>query len=299
MVDARSIQGGLVVKLTVPERIFNSVNYIVLSFLGLITLYPFWDSFIVSMITVEEYLNSSVHLYPHKISLAAYVYILSLKALWTSYGVTIFVTVVGTAMSLLLTLMAAYALSRTDLKGTRTIMFLIVFTMMFSGGIIPTFLVVKQIGLMNTVWALIIPSVVITYNLIIMRSFLLSIPEELVDSGKIDGCNDVGILFRIVVPISMPSIATIGLFYAVARWNEFFSAVFFISDQNKWPLQLFLRSMLFETEAAYQTGGDSVFLLGVPIKMATLMVATIPIIVVYPFFQKYFVKGATLGALKE
>jgi putative aldouronate transport system permease protein len=282
-----------------PERIFNFGNTIILSFLGFITLYPFWDSFVVSMITMEEYLNNNIHLYPQKVSLEAYIYILSLKTLWNAYGVTLFVTVVGTALSLVLTLMAAYALSRTNLKGSRTIMFLIVFTMMFSGGIIPTFLIVKQLGLMNTVWALIIPSAITTYNLIIMKSFLHSIPEELVDSGKIDGCNDIGILFRIIAPISMPSIATIGLFYAVARWNEFFSAVFFISDQNKWPLQLFLRSMLFETEAAYQTGGDSVFLLGVPIKMATLMVATIPIIVVYPFFQKYFVKGATLGALKE
>jgi len=171
--------------------------------------------------------------------------------------------------------------------------------MMFSGGIIPSYLVVKNLGLMNSVWAMIIPKAIATYNLIIMRNFFASVPESLEDSARIDGCNDMGVLFRIVVPLSMPAIATISLFYAVAHWNEFFSAVYYITDARKWPLQLFLRAMLFENESTYSGGGDSPFLLGVPIKMATIMIATIPVMLVYPFFQKYFVQGVMLGAVKE
>ncbi|CAG7638430.1 carbohydrate ABC transporter permease [Paenibacillus allorhizosphaerae] len=280
-------------------KLFDSFNYVLLALLALITLYPFWDTLIVSIIPLDEYLNASIHLIPKSITFGSYQYLFSMKELWNSYGVTIFVTVVGTAINMLLTVMAAYALSRTELKGYRVIMFLIVFTMMFSGGVIPTYLIVKNLGMMNTVWALIIPSAINTYNLIIMRNFFSSLPDGLIDAARIDGCNDVGVLFKIVVPLSMPAISTITLFYAVSRWNEFFNAVFFISDKNLWPLQLFLRSMLFENESSYSGGGDSLFLLGPSIKMATVMAATIPVMLVYPFFQKYFVNGVMIGGVKE
>ncbi|MDF2959354.1 MAG: transporter permease [Paenibacillus sp.] len=280
-------------------KLFDTFNYLLLSFLALITIYPFWDTLIVSVIPLNEYLNSAIHVIPKSLTFEAYTYLFSMKELWTSYGVTLFVTSVGTAINMMLTVMAAYALSKPQLKGHRVMMFLIVFTMMFSGGIIPTYLIVKNLGMMNSLWALIIPSAINTYNLIIMRNFFGALPEGLVEAARIDGCNDLGVLFKIVIPLSMPAISTITLFYAVSRWNEFFNAIFFISDKNLWPLQLFLRSMLFENESSYSGGGDSLFLLGPSIKMATVMAATIPVMLVYPFFQKYFVNGVMIGGVKE
>ncbi|WP_211147090.1 carbohydrate ABC transporter permease [Paenibacillus dokdonensis] len=280
-------------------KLFDVLNYVLLAVIAVLTLYPFWDSLIISMTPLNENLSTNVHLFPRSITLEAYRYLLNLDQLWSSYMVSIFVTVAGTIISMTATTLAAYALSKKELPGGRVVMFAIVFTMMFGGGIIPNFLVVKQLGMLNTVWAMMIPTAIQTYNLILMRSFFVSIPESLEESAKIDGCNDFGLLFRIVVPLSMPAIATVSLFYAVSKWNEFFTAVMYITDKDLWPLQLFLRSMLLENEAAFQSGGDSPFLLGQSIKMATIMVSAIPVMMIYPFFQRYFVQGITLGAVKE
>ncbi|MCS7460444.1 carbohydrate ABC transporter permease [Paenibacillus doosanensis] len=281
------------------SRLFDGLNVILLSLVALLTLYPFWDSLIVSITPLNESAAASVHLYPKTITLEAYQYLLKLEQLWTSYKISILITILGTVISMLATTLAAYALSKKDLPGVRPIMFAIVFTMMFSGGIIPNYLVVKQLGMLNSVWAMMIPAAIQTYNLIIMRSFFASVPESLEESAKIDGCNDFGILLRIVIPLSMPAIATISLFYAVTKWNEFFTAVMYITDKDIWPLQLFLRSMLIDNEAAFQSGGDSPFLLGQSIKMATIMISAIPVMMIYPFFQRFFVQGVTLGAVKE
>lgn len=280
------------------NKVFDFFNYMLFIFLALITVYPIWDCFIVSIIPVGEYLKGSIHLWPKQIDLSAYKYIFGMKELWRSYGVTIYVTIVGTLVNITLTTMTAYVLSKRGLKGQRVIMFLIIFTMMFSGGLIPSYILIKNLKLMNTLWALILPGAIATYNLIIMKTFFEGLPASLEESAKIDGCNDMGILIKIIVPISLPAIATISLFYAVSQWNQFFAAVMYITDKTKYPLQLFLRAMLFENEAAMQGGGDSPFLLGMPIKMATVLVAVIPIICVYPFFQKYFVKGVLIGAVK-
>ncbi|NOU86006.1 ABC transporter permease subunit [Paenibacillus sp. LMG 31460] len=286
-------------KTSLGSTAFQTLNYTMLILVTLTTLYPFWDSLIVSITPLKESMATNIHLFPRTITFEAYAYLLKMGELWSSYRVSIFVTVIGTAISMLLTIMAAYTLSKRNLKGTRSIMFLIVFTMLFNGGLIPTYMVVKQVGLMNTVWALILPSAINTYNLIIMRNFFLGIPESLEEAAKMDGCTDVGILFRIVIPLSMPAIATISLFYAVARWNEFFAAVMYITDKDVWPMQLFLRSMLVENGASYAGGSDSPFLLGQSIKMATIMVATIPVMLIYPFFQRFFAQGVMLGAVKE
>ncbi|MBM7566113.1 carbohydrate ABC transporter permease [Paenibacillus sacheonensis] len=280
-------------------KLFDSFNIGFLAIVAIVTIYPFWDTFVVSIIPLKEYLGSNIHIFPREVTFEAYQYLFSMNELWTSYGVTLFVTVVGTAISMFLTVTAAYALSRPGLKGSRVIMFFFVFTMMFSGGIIPTYLVVKNLGMMNSVWALIFPSALATYNLIIMKNFFAALPDGLVEAARIDGCNDLRILYKIVIPLSLPAISTITLFYAVTRWNEFFNAIFFISDKELWPLQLFLRSMLFENESSYSGGGDSVFLLGPSIKMATVMAASIPVMLLYPFFQKYFTNGVLIGAVKE
>lgn len=286
------------IKHSLASRIFDVINVSLLLLLAFLTLYPFWDCFVVSFSSVRSYLSSGIHLWPSEWAFDGYAYMLAQKALWTSYGNSLFITVVGTGLNMLITTMAAYVLSRTYLKGRRVLMFIAVFTMMFSGGIIPLYIVVQRLRLMNSLWAMILPTAINTYNLIILRNFFHSLPRELEESAFLDGCTDVGVLFRIMLPISKPALATIALFYAVAHWNEFFAAVMYINEKKKWPLQLFLRSMLFENDAAYSSGGENLFLLGQPMKMAAVMMAIIPIMCMYPFFQKYFTKGALLGAVK-
>ncbi len=280
------------------ERLFDGFNAALLVLLGLITLYPFWDAFIVSFSTLEGYLGSTMHLWPAPLSLHAYSYIVKLPELWSSYGNTLVVTVGGTLISLASTAMAAYALAQMNLPGRRALMFLVVVTMMFSGGMIPMYIVVRTLGIMNTLWALILPGAISTYNLIILRNFFMALPPSLSESALMDGCTEMGVLFRIVLPISKAGLMTIALFYAVGYWNEFFAAVMYITRRARWPLQLFLRSMLFESEATYMSGSDSLFLLGQPMKMAAVMMAVIPITLAYPFFQKHFVKGVMIGAVK-
>jgi len=286
------------IQIPTGSKIFDIFNYIFLSIVGILTLYLFWDAFVVSLSPIEEYLKTSIHLWPTKISIEPYSYMLNLRELWISYWNTIIVTVVGTSLNMLMTIMTAYVLSKKDLKGQRIIMFFIIFTMMFSGGLIPLYIVIKNLKMMNSLAALIIPTAMSTYNLIILRNFFYSIPQSLEEAAMIDGCSEIGILFKIVIPISKPAITTITLFYAVTNWNQFFSAVLYIYDKNKWPLQLFLRSLLFENDMAYQAGGESLFMLGQPMKMAAVMMAVIPIMCVYPFFQKHFTKGVMLGAVK-
>lgn len=279
------------------SRLFDVINIVLLVLLALTCIYPFWDTLVVSFSSLKSYLSTSVHLWPSEWSLEGYQFMFSNNTLWTSYANSVFITVAGTIVNVLVTVMAAYTLSKKDLKGHRFLTFLAVFTMMFSGGIIPTYIVVKDVGLMNSLWSMILPTAVNTSYLIIMRNFLFDLPHELEESAMLDGCTEIGVLFRIILPISRPSIITIALFYAVDHWNDFFNAIMYIMDEEKWPLQLFLRSMLFESEASYSST-QSLFLLGQPMKMAAVMMAIIPIMLVFPFFQKYFAKGITAGAVK-
>ena len=279
------------------SRLFDVINIVLLVLLALTCIYPFWDTLIVSFSSLKSYLSTSVHLWPSEWSVEGYQFMFSNATLWTSYLNSAFITVVGTLVNLIITVMAAYTLSKRELKGYRFLTFLAVFTMMFSGGIIPTYMIVKDMGLMNSLWSMILPTAVNTSYLIIMRNFLFDLPHELEESAMLDGCTEVGVLFRIILPISRPSIITIALFYAIDHWNDFFNAIMYIMDEEKWPLQLFLRSMLFENEAAYSST-QSLFLLGQPMKMAAVMMAIIPIMLVFPFFQKYFAKGITAGAVK-
>lgn len=278
--------------------VFDTLNIIFLCALAFTTIYPFWDTLVVSVSSLKGYLSSSVHLWPSEWSVEGYRYMFSNPTLWTSYGNTLFITVVGTMINMVITIMTSYVLSKNYLRGHRVLTFLCVFTMMFSGGIIPTYMVIKDVGLLNKIWAMIIPTAINTYNMIILRNFFSAMPRELEESATLDGCTEVGVLFRIVLPVAIPAITTVTLFYAVDHWNDFFSAIMYINKQSNWPLQLFLRSMLYENEAAYQSGGESLYLLGQPMKMAAVMMAIIPIMCAYPFFQKYFTKGVMTGAVK-
>ena len=280
------------------SKIFDTFNLIFLFLLAFTTIYPFWDSLVVSFSSLKSYLSSSVHFWPGEWSLAGYEFMISDSLLWTSYGNTLFIALVGTTLNMIITIMTSYVLSKTYLRGQRVLNFLCVFTMMFSGGIIPTYMVIKDLRLLNTIWAMIIPSAVNTYNMVILRNFFSGMPKELEESATLDGCTEIGVLFRIVLPVSIPAITTVTLFYAVAHWNEFFAAIMYINKRKSWPLQLFLRSMLYESEADYQSAGESMYLLGQPMKMAAVMMAIIPIMCAYPFFQKYFTTGVMSGAVK-
>ncbi len=276
---------------------FAIVNYGLLTVLCAVTVYPFWDVLVVSLSSFREYGGTAVHLWPQKPDLSAYGFLLRMNRLWIAYKNTLFITVVGTGMSILMTTAAAYAVAK-GLKGMRVLMFLFVFTMLFDGGIIPRYIVVRRVGIMNTLWAMILPFVVATWYLIIMRNYFFTIPAELEESARLDGARDLTILARIVVPISMPVIATIMLFYAVSYWNSFFAGVMYITDFTRWPLQLFLRAMLFENQADTLQGGENPALLGMPIKMAAIVLAALPVLAAYPFFQRYFVRGILVGAVK-
>ncbi|MEF2965449.1 carbohydrate ABC transporter permease [Paenibacillus sp. M1] len=290
MVEDRSISG----------RIYAAINFTLLAVIALITVLPFVHVVAGSFTTSAELAAHKFVLIPRIWSWEAYKFIFSTNTIFRAMGVSIGVTLIGTLFSMLITSLMAYGLARRDLDGRNVINFLVVFTMLFNGGMIPTFLVVKEMGLIDTYAALILPSAISAFNMIILRNFFQNIPEGLEESAKIDGCSDFGILFKIVLPLSMPAIATISLFYAVTYWNTYMSAILYLDDSAKWPIQVLLRQIV-----VLASGMDhSATLDGtVPppdqtIKMAVIVVATLPILMVYPFLQKHFAKGAMLGSMK-
>ncbi|WP_454193022.1 carbohydrate ABC transporter permease [Paenibacillus sp. Marseille-Q7038] len=285
---------------TLSGRLFVAVNYTLLTIIALVTVLPFIHVVAGSFTTNAEIAAKKFVLIPTVWSLEAYKFIFSTDTIFRAMSVSIGVTVAGTLLSMFVTSLMAYGLSRRDLDGRNIIMFLVVFTMLFSGGMIPTFLVVKELGLIDSYAALILPSTIGAFNMIILKNFFQNIPEGLEESAKIDGCNDFGILFRIVLPLSMPSIATISLFYAVTYWNTYLSAILYLNDSSMWPIQVLLRQIVVLASGMdYSSTLDS----AVPppdqsVKMAVIVVATLPILLVYPFLQKHFAKGAMLGSIK-
>lgn len=280
--------------------VFDVVNYSLLLLFALITFIPFVHVVGSSFATSAEVANTKFLLFPTEFTLTAYKYIFSTDTIFRALFVSVLVTVGGTLWSMLFSTLTAYGLSRKDLVGRRVINFLIVFTLLFNGGMIPTFLVVQQTGLLNSLWALIIPVTINAFNMIILRSFFMNIPTSLEESAKIDGANDFSILFRIVLPISLPALATISLFYAVTYWNTYMHAILYLADADKWPVQVLLRQIVILASGVNYDGAafDEVPPPEVTVKMATIVVATLPILLVYPFLQKYFAKGALLGSVK-
>ena len=237
---------------------------------------------------------------PKHPTLENYKYVLSGNSIFRAYGVTVFRTVVGTLLNLVITVMTAYPLSKKFLPGRNVLMQIFFFTMIFSGGMIPTYLVVKTFKLSNTIWALIIPSLLNVYNMIIMRTFFEGISEELEDAARIDGCSEWKTLLKIVLPVSKPTLASIALFYAVWHWNSFFDVVLYITDRKLWPLQTLLREVVLTMSMA-ELNAQMADVAAPPsssVIAATVMVSTVPILAVYPFLQKYFVKGVMVGAVK-
>ena len=280
------------------------IIYTILLILGIVTFLPIWMVVVRSFSPTHIISQYPFLLWPIQFTLDAYDYIFQTPTLLNSFGITVFITVVGTVLNLGFTILAAYGLSKRELPFNGLLMGIIVFAMLFSAGIVPTFMIVRQLGLIDKVWALIIPQLVSPFNLILMRNYFWSVPPELEESARIDGASEIRILLSIVLPLSMPAIATIGLFYAVGHWNEFFSALFYINDNSKWPLQLLLRSIIIENNFQNMGAGGSMgevrqkMINPENIKAATIVFATVPILMVYPFLQKYFVQGVKLGAVK-
>ncbi|MDR6553212.1 carbohydrate ABC transporter permease [Paenibacillus qinlingensis] len=283
------------------SRLFDVINYTILILFALSTLLPFVHIVSSSFASPTEKLTKDFVLFPTQFTLDAYRFIFSTDRILNSLLVTILITVGGTIVNLIMTCLMAYPLSRRDLIGRRPIMMMVIFTLLFSGGMIPTFLIVKALGLLDSLWALIIPSAISTFNLIILKNFFQQMPDGIEESAKIDGANDLSILVRIILPLSLPALATFGLFYAVGHWNTFMSAILYIRDTDKWPIQVLLRSFVLLSEGrlddAANIDGD-IQLPPETVKMAVITVATLPILCVYPFLQKHFAKGVMMGSIK-
>ncbi|KKI90587.1 ABC transporter permease [Bacillus sp. SA1-12] len=279
------------------DRIFNAVIYLILGIVGIICVFPLLYVLAVSVTPYGEVLkNGGYIIIPKSFTLEAYHQLFSGNEIVKAFGITVFITVVGTLVNMFLTTFMAYPLSRKDLPGRNFFLFLVVFTLLFSGGIIPTYLVVRDTGLVDTVWAMIIPNAVGAFNLLIMKSFFENIPNELFDSARIDGAKEFRILFQIVMPLSLPVLLTVGLFYAVGHWNEFFQAVMYITDTELYPLQVVIRNILMQSTNPEQMLEE--YVPTTTLQMAAVIVASLPIIVVYPFIQKHFTKGVMIGSIK-
>ena len=283
-------------------NLFDGFNYIVLGILGILTILPFLYVIAGSFATEAELTGRAFFLIPKTFSLSGYQFIFSSDTLFRSILVSIYVTAMGTLVNLIFTVTMAYALARKDLMGRNTILNLVLFSMLFSGGMIPTYLVVKNLGLLDSYWALMLPGAISAFNLIVVKNFFQELPPGLEEAAKIDGCTEIGVLWRIVLPLSKPVLATFGLFYAVGHWNNFFTALLYINDPEKWPLQVMLRQLVMLSQGSIgdMSQLDPTFVQPPEqtIKMAVIVVGTIPILLVYPFLQKHFAKGVLIGSIK-
>ncbi|CAI6082987.1 L-arabinose transport system permease protein AraQ [Paenibacillus sp. JJ-100] len=283
-------------------KVFDVFNYVMLGLLGILTVLPFLYIIGNSFATEAEITERSFFLIPKVFSFSAYEYIFSSSTIFRSIGVSVFITVAGTLVNLFFTLTMAYPLSRSDFWGRNVLMNMVIFSMLFGGGMIPTYLVIRGLGLLDSYWALMLPGAISAFNLIVVKNFFQQMPPGLEEAARIDGCSDLGVLWRIVLPLSKPVIATFALFYAVGHWNNFFSALLYISDSEKWPLQVMLRQIVLLSQASVgdMANMDPNFVQPPEqsIKMAVIVVGTIPILLVYPFLQKHFAKGVMLGSIK-
>ncbi|CAN7758230.1 carbohydrate ABC transporter permease [Paenibacillus sp. LjRoot56] len=282
---------------------FNLAMYAFLVVLTLFIVFPLLHVFSSSLSSPALVAKGQILFWPEELTLKSYINVLKNSTVWNGYRNTILYTVLGTAINVVLTVLAAYPLSRSDLKGGRVILGILILTMYFQGGIIPTYLVVKQLGLVNSMWAMILPSAINTFNLIIMRTYFMNtIPKELQEAAFIDGCSNTRILLDVVLPLSKPILAVISLYYAVHHWNDFFNGLIYLSDRSLFPLQLVLREILIQSKvddfATLDKGFTDRIFDSEGIKYAIIMVASLPMLILYPFMQRFFVKGALIGSIK-
>ncbi|PYI54051.1 carbohydrate ABC transporter permease [Paenibacillus flagellatus] len=290
-------------KPTAGEKAFGAFNAMLMIGLCAVTLYPFLYVLFASLSDAASFLqHRGLLLGPVGFDLEAYKAVFANPMIVKGYQNTLLYVALGTAINLVMTAVGAYVLSRPKLYFKNMIMFFIVVTMVFHGGLIPTYLLVNELGMMNTMWALLIPGAINTFNMIIMRTAFQGVPISLEESARMDGANDWTVLFRIIIPLSMPVIAVMILWYAVGHWNSYFSALVYLRNREMYPLQLVLREILIANSTdSMMTGvaSDDKYAIGETIKYATIIVSTLPILCLYPFLQKYFVKGVMIGSLKE
>lgn len=284
------------------EKIFNVFNILFLLGVGLVALYPFIYTLTISLSTAAEANRDSLHLFPREMSLAAYRIVMTTPEILTGYTNTLLRTIVGTLLTLLMTCIAAYPLARKELPNRGLVTFLILFTMIFDGGIVPKYLLIKNLGLLNSLWALILPMMLTAFNIIVVKNFFQQIPSSLHEAAQIDGASEAAILFRIYIPLSKPVLATVALWTAVAHWNQWFDAMLYITDDRKQVLQNFLQRIVIESSTQMldmgMTRTDITQFTPETVKAATVIITILPIICFYPFVQKYFVKGILLGSVK-
>jgi putative aldouronate transport system permease protein len=278
---------------------FDFILLIIISIWAVVVFYPFYNSILVSLVSQNTYVNNPFMLFPKEINFDSYKIVLESKALWSGYAVTIFTVVVGTLYNLFFTVTTGFALSRSSFFGKKFIMNMIIFTMFFSGGLIPFYMLVISLGLKDTLFALFVPASLDTFNMLLVRNYFLSLPKALEESARIDGANDITIMTKIYIPIAMPVIVTVALFYAVGHWNNWYSALLFIRDPNLRPLQLVLRSIIVENASAVSGSPLVKTMFSEGVKMASIIFTIVPIMLVYPFIQGYFIKGIMVGSIKE
>lgn len=297
------------IKKSLGSKIFDTCNVMFFLLLAILMIIPFWNVFVISISTAGEYMRTPFLLFPKEPTIQVYKYIFASSLIPRAYLVTIVVTLSGTLINLLFTSHLAYALSKTRLRGRVFILSMLTFTMFFSGGLIPNYMLIKDVlNLGNTLWALILPSSVSVFNLFIMKSFFQQLPASLEESAKIDGANDFIILWRIIYPLSIPTLATMALFVGVGYWNSWFAAHLYIRKTELYPLQLLIRNVILkankpaELQAAMaglrDASGNPIPVFEEGLKMATVVIAVVPLLFIYPWMQKYFEKGVTLGSVK-
>ena len=289
------------IKTSLGDKIFTVCNYIFLSFCALVCIFPLFYVLSYSLTPYQEYLANPLNLFPSRYTLQAYKELIEFPLNWSGYYSTLFITIVGTHLNVTMLVITGYPLTKRYLKGRNFIMLMITFTMFFSGGMIPGYLLIRNLHLLDTYWALILPGACSAYNLILMRNFITAIPASLEEAAFIDGANELQILWKVIVPLCKPAIATFTLFSAVGHWNSYFSAIIYINDREKWPLMLIVREMVANS------GTDMVNQANVlmedltqpfPLQMAVIIFTSVPILLVYPFVQKYFMKGMMIGSVK-
>ncbi|MEN1985939.1 carbohydrate ABC transporter permease [Paenibacillus hubeiensis] len=297
------------IKETRQDRIFLTLNYIFVTIAFLLVAYPLAYMISASISNPKEVASGAMWLFPKDITFEGYQRVLQDQRIWSGYANTILYTVVGTAVNLMVTIPAAYALSRKDFVGRGFFMGMFMVTMFFGGGLVPSYLLIKGLGLIDSMWALILPSAASVWNIIVTRTFFQgTIPGELQEAAQIDGCSNFKLFFSIVLPLSMPIIAVMALFYGVGHWNSYFSAMIYLNDSTKYPLQLVLRQILVLQEMSAQGSGmmdgssasalNNKAEVAALVRYAVIIVSTLPVIIVYPFLQRYFVQGVMIGSVK-
>ena len=286
------------------DRAFIALDWILVLLIFVCVAYPLW--YILVMSFDGDIYNTSVRLFPRRFSLNGYVAVFNYTKIWSGYGNSIVYMVLGTAVNMVVTICAAYPLSRRDVRGRNFISLLFAFTMYFSGGLIPSYLLISSLGMIDTLWAMLIPGAMSVYNMIVMRTYFeSSIPGDLREAASIDGCNNMVFLLRIVLPLSTPVLAVIGMYYAVGHWNSYFNALLYLNDYRRYPLQMIIREILVinsvdsNAMADYDPEAASAMMERMEIMRYSLaVVASLPMLILFPFVQKYFVKGMMIGAVK-